>query len=51
MIVPDATNGNGEKNGRIKERLQTTFVVIAIVSFSLTILVNYYTLRRLRQGK
>jgi len=51
MIVPNTTNSNGEKNGRIKEHLQTTFVVIAIVSFSLTILVNYYTLRRLRQGK
>jgi hypothetical protein len=51
MIPPNSTNGNGEKNGRIKEHLQTTFVVIAIVSFSLTILVNYYTLRRLRQGK
>jgi hypothetical protein len=51
MIPVDTKNGNGEKNARIKEHLQTTFVVIAIVSFSLTILVNYYTLRRLRQGK
>ena len=51
MVVPSTTNGNGDKNGKIKEHLQTTFVVIAIVSFSLTILVNYYTLRRLRQGK
>lgn len=51
MIVPTPSNGNGDKNGKIKEQLQTTFVIIAIVSFSLTILVNYYTLRRLKTGK
>lgn len=50
-MLPPATNGNGERNGRIKEHLQTVFIVIAIVSFSLTILVNFYTLRRLKQGK
>lgn len=51
MIVPTPSNGNGDKNAKIKEKLQTTFVIIAIVSFSLTILVNYYTLRRLKTGK
>lgn len=51
MMVTNNTNGNGDKNGKIKEQLQTTFVIIAIVSFTLTILVNYYTLRRLKSGK
>lgn len=51
MMVGTTTNGNGDKNGKIKEQLQTTFVIIAIVSFTLTILVNYYTLRRLKAGK
>lgn len=51
MMVGNNTNGNGDKNGKIKEQLQTTFVIIAIVSFSLTIIVNFYTLRRLQAGK
>lgn len=51
MTVGTSTNDNGNKNAKIKERLQTTFVIIAIVSFTMTILVNYYTLRRLKAGK
>lgn len=50
MQVP-ATNPNGDKNAKLKERLQTTFVVVAIVSFTLTIFVNFYTLRRIQQSK
>jgi len=51
MVVTNGSNGNGDKNAKLKEQLQTTFVVVAIVSFSLTILVNYYTLRRLQSLK
>lgn len=50
MMTP-TTNGNGDKNAKLKEHLQTTFVVVAIVSFTLTIFVNFYTLRRLQQSK
>jgi len=51
MVVTNGSNGNGDKNAKFKEQLQTTFVIVAIVSFSLTILVNYYTLRRLQSLK
>jgi hypothetical protein len=48
MIVPETTNGaNGDKKARMKENLQTAFIIVALVSFSLTIAVNFYTLRRL----
>jgi hypothetical protein len=48
MIVPEATNGaNGDKKAQMRENLQTAFIIVALVSFSLTIAVNYYTLRRL----
>jgi hypothetical protein len=48
MIVPETNNGaNGEKRARIRENLQTAFIIVALVSFTLTIAVNYYTLRRL----
>lgn len=51
MMLGDAKKSKSEKNGILKEQLQTTFVIIAIVSFSLTIIVNFYTLRRLQAGK
>jgi hypothetical protein len=50
IVTGEPTNGNGDKKAKMKENLQTAFVVVALVSFSLTILVNFYTLRRL-QGK
>jgi hypothetical protein len=49
IITSNGNNGNGDKKARMRENLQTAFVIVALVSFSLTIMVNFYTLQRLKK--
>jgi hypothetical protein len=46
MLETEETKTADQK--KYKEHLQTTFVVIGIISFTLGAVVNFYTIKRLR---
>lgn len=49
MIDNGINRQNENRENGVHPTLQKTFVVLAIISFGLGALVNYYTLKRLRQ--